>query len=272
MLKIGEFAALADISIKRLRYYDDIGLLKPISVDPDTGYRYYDFTQLARVYRLMALKNMGFSLNEIAELLDGTMTPGPTRRFLRTKRTDLHDQLKLLQEQITYLDNKIYEIEMNGRMTAYEITVKQLEPMKVLIASKSAPLKQDIGDTIQSLRQQIAQYNAYPTAPPMAIFPAYIHPPENIPIEVAQPTDSTVHLHDGDGVREQIIPAMTVAAVIHTGDEDMASGWVALNEWIHRNRYRVAGAFREIFLHDMTENTDQAAFELQFPIEKNIDL
>jgi DNA-binding transcriptional MerR regulator len=267
MLKIGEFAVLADMSIKTLRYYDDIGLLKPVVVDADTGYRYYDFAQLARAYRLSAFKNMGFALNEIAELLDGKMTAGPTRRFLKTKRTDLSEQLRIMQEQIAYLDNKIYEVEMDGRMAAYEVQVKRLEPMKVLIARGVAPLKQDIGATIAELRQHVAQYNVFPTAPAMAIFPAYIHPLENIPIEVAQPTDSTVRLR-GDEVEEVILPPTTVAAVIHTGSGDMAPGWVALNEWIQRNGYRVAGAFREIFLHEVTENTDKLAFELQFPIEK----
>lgn len=267
MLKIGEFAALADMSIKTLRYYDDIGLLKPTSVDADTGYRYYEFAQLARAYRLAAFKNMGFALNEIAELLDGTMTPGPTRRFLRTKRSDLYMQLKTLQEQIAYLDNKIYELEMDGRMASYEVMLKQLEPMRVLIARDIAPLKQDIGEIITKLRKRLEAYNAFPTAPVMAIFPAYIHPPENIPIELAQATDSLVRLRDDDRVEEMVIPAMTVAAVIHTGVDDMAPGWVALNQWIQRNGYRVAGAFREIFLHEPAFNdSDKFAFELQFPI------
>lgn len=268
MLKIGEFAVLADMSIKTLHHYDDINLLRPAFVDPETGYRYYDFAQLARAYRLLAFKNMGFALNEIAELLDGTMTPGPTRRFLKTKRADLAEQLNTLQEQIAYLDNKIYEVEMEGRMAAYEVMVKRLEPMKVLIARGVAPLKKDIGDTTAELRGRVGRYKIVPTAPPMAIFPSYLHPPRDIPIEVAQPTDSKVHLSGDDGVEEEIIPAMTVAAVIHTGPDDMAPGWVALNAWIQRNGYRVAGPFREIFLHDVSEDTGKAAFELQFPIKK----
>ncbi|MCA9882284.1 MAG: MerR family transcriptional regulator [Anaerolineae bacterium] len=268
MLKIGEFAALADMSIKTLRYYDDIGLLKPVAVDAETGYRYYDYTQLARAYRLSAFKNMGLALNEIAELLDGTMTAGPTRRFLRTKRADLADQLRVLQEQIAYLDNKIYEVEMDGRMAAYEVMVKRLEPMKVLIARGAAPLKQDVGATMAELRRRVEAYNAYPTAPIMAIFTSYIHPPTDIPIAVAQPTDSSVRLRGDAGVEEDILPAMTVAAVIHTGPYDMAPGWVALNEWIQRNGYTVAGPFREIFLHEDVTDSSKSAFELQFPIKK----
>jgi DNA-binding transcriptional MerR regulator len=266
MLKIGEFAALAHMSIKTLRYYDEIGLLRPVFVDAHTGYRYYDFAQLAYAYRLAAFKQMGLSLAEIAKLLKGSMSPGPMRQLLRAKRDDLTAQLSVLQEQIAYLDNKLYEVEMDGRMAAYEVVIKRLEPMPVLIARGSALQPQDIGAVIADLRQRVARYPAFPTAPAMAIFPEYIHPPANIPIEVAQPTDSKVRLRGADGVEEALLPAMTVAAVIHTGADDMAPGWVALNDWIRRNGCRVAGPFREVFLHDVTEDPEQAAYELQFPI------
>jgi len=272
MLKIGEFAVLAGMNIKTLRYYDDIGLLKPVFVDPETGYRFYEYAQLAYVYRLISFKNMGFALNEIAELLNGEMTPGPTRRFLKTKRADLSEQLRQLQEQVAYLDNKIFEVEMNGHMAHYEVVVKDLEPMKVLIVQGIAPLKQNIGDVIADLRQRISHYDPYATAPLMAVFPSFIHPLTDIPIEVVQPTDSKVRLQGDDGVKEGIIAAMTVASVIHTGKMDMAPGWVALNDWIQRNNYRIAGAFREIFLNDVTadthSNSESAAYELQFPIQK----
>lgn len=268
MLKIGEFAVLAELSIKTLRYYDDIGLLKPVYVDPENGYRYYDYTQLARAYRLSVFKSMGMALNEIAELLDGKMSPGPTRRFLRTKRLSLLDQLRSVQEQIAYLDNKIYEVEMNGRMAAYEVMLKRLEPMQVLLARGMAPLKQDIGTVIADLRGRVARYSAFPTAPLMAMFPAYIHPVRDIPIEVAQPTDSRVRLSGDDGVEVVILPAMTVAAVIHTGSGDMAPGWGALNDWMLRNGYRVGGPFRELFLHEAAEDPERAAYELQFPVER----
>ena len=267
MLRIGEFAALADMSIKALRHYDDIGILKPAYIDETTGYRYYDYTQLARAYRLTAFKNMGLALNEIGELLDGKMSPGITRRFLKTKWVELQAELKALQEQITYLDNKIFEVEMNGRMSSYEITLKRLEPMKVLVTSGVAPVKQDIGALMAELRQRLQSYYVYPTAPLMALFPEYIHPIQNIPVEMAQPTDSKVNL--GDDVEERLIPPLMVVSVIHTGTADMAPGWVALNEWISRNGYQITGAFREIFLHEPSDDDpEKYAFELQFPVAK----
>lgn len=70
MFKIGDFSKLSQISIKALRLYDQMGLLKPIHIDPDTGYRYYSASQLPRINRILAFKDLGFSLEQITSLLD----------------------------------------------------------------------------------------------------------------------------------------------------------------------------------------------------------
>ena len=65
MLKIGDFSALAQVSIKTLRYYDEAGLLTPAWLDPENGYRYYAAGQIARLHRILALKDFGFSLRRL---------------------------------------------------------------------------------------------------------------------------------------------------------------------------------------------------------------
>ena len=65
MIRIGDFSKLSRVSVKTLRFYDEMGLLKPVEVDRFTGYRYYEFDQLPRLYRILALKDLGFSLEEI---------------------------------------------------------------------------------------------------------------------------------------------------------------------------------------------------------------
>ena len=74
MFKIGEFSRLNKISIKTLRYYDKIGLLKPMEVQTDSGYRYYSAKQLPRLNKIVALKDMGFSLNDIMEIVENNLT------------------------------------------------------------------------------------------------------------------------------------------------------------------------------------------------------
>ena len=70
MLNIGEFARLGQVSPRMLRHYDEAGLLKPKNVDPANGYRSYEFGQLGRLHRLMALRDLGFTLDQIRSTLD----------------------------------------------------------------------------------------------------------------------------------------------------------------------------------------------------------
>ena len=70
MLKTGEFSKLSGVSVRMLRHYDEIGLLKPAETDRFTDYRYYREDQLPKVCRITALKDMGFSLADIVRILD----------------------------------------------------------------------------------------------------------------------------------------------------------------------------------------------------------
>jgi DNA-binding transcriptional MerR regulator len=70
MFKIGEFSRLSRVSVRMLRHYDQLGLLTPSQTDPFTGYRYYSAQQLPRLNRIIALRDLGFSLEQIAGMLD----------------------------------------------------------------------------------------------------------------------------------------------------------------------------------------------------------
>ena len=82
--KIGEFSKLCQVTVKTLRHYEEIGLLVPIEVDEWTGYRYYDISQLRRVNRIVYLKQLGLSLEEINELFEGGKEY-PDTELLRVK-------------------------------------------------------------------------------------------------------------------------------------------------------------------------------------------
>jgi len=89
MFKIGEFSKLSQVTVKTLRYYDEIGLLKPAKVDRFTSYRYYSADQLPRLNRILALKDLGLSLAQVAQLLDGDLPPAQIRGMLRLKQAEL---------------------------------------------------------------------------------------------------------------------------------------------------------------------------------------
>src|SRR6185437_15238686 len=79
MLKIGEFSRLSQVTVKTLHHYDEMGLLKPSLTDPFTSYRYYTLDQLPRLHTIMALKELGLSLDEIAQLLSEELSADQIR-------------------------------------------------------------------------------------------------------------------------------------------------------------------------------------------------
>jgi len=100
MLRIGEFSRLTGVSIKALRHYDDIGLLRPALVDDDTSYRSYSAAQVAHAQRIAALKDLGISLREIAEIVHG----GDLCSLLRSKRNELVRDIHASRERLGRID------------------------------------------------------------------------------------------------------------------------------------------------------------------------
>ena len=127
MIRIGEFSRLSQTPVSTLRYYDELGLLKPVEVDHFTGYRYYTFDQLARLNRILALKNLGFSLEEVARLLAGDMPARQLHELLHKKRAELLEQAQDSHEQIDRLDAWLGQIEKENNMTAYTIRNARIE-------------------------------------------------------------------------------------------------------------------------------------------------
>src|SRR5712691_3290380 len=121
MLKIRDFSKLSLVSVKALRYYDERGLLKPAHVDPSTGYRFYSASQLTRLNRILAMKDMGLDLSQIAFLLDQEPTPDQIRGMLRLKQVELHQQLTQGQAQLTRIEGWLHAFEQEATMPTYDV-------------------------------------------------------------------------------------------------------------------------------------------------------
>ena len=138
MFTIGEFARLAGVSVRTLRHYDDIGLLRPVTVDPDTGYRGYSAEQLGRLNRVMALKDLGLSLTQARRLLDG-ITLGELRGMLVLRRAQLEHELQEHQNQLLGVEARLRYIAREGAMPADDIVAKRIPATGVIVIAGQAP-------------------------------------------------------------------------------------------------------------------------------------
>jgi DNA-binding transcriptional MerR regulator len=94
MFRIGEFSRFSRVSVKMLRHYDELGLLPPARVDAQTNYRYYSADQLPRLHRIVALKDLGFSLEQIGVMLDGDPSTEQLTGMLKLRRAELQKQVR----------------------------------------------------------------------------------------------------------------------------------------------------------------------------------
>lgn len=124
MLRIGDFSKLSRISIRMLRHYDEIGILHPKSVDDFTGYRYYSESQLPLAGRIQALKNLGFGLSVIKEILVKYEDVREMERFLLVKRKELEEEALATRQKLMLLDSTLKWIRKDGSLMDYNVTLK----------------------------------------------------------------------------------------------------------------------------------------------------
>lgn len=121
-MSIGEFARLAGVSVRMLRHYDAIGLLRPARVDEFTGYRFYTAEQLDRANGLVALKDLGFGLDEVASLLAEDDGSQRLIAMLRTRRDELLAQIATDQQRVTHVEARLRLIDKEDAMSEYSLT------------------------------------------------------------------------------------------------------------------------------------------------------
>src|SRR5260370_31203116 len=167
MLKIGDFSRLSLVSVKASRYYDELGLLRPARVDEFTGYRYYSASQLTRLNRILVLKDLGLSLQQIALLLDKELIPDQIRAMLRLKQVELHQQLEEGQARLARIEAWLQGVGQETSMPAYGVVLKHVAPLQVVQVRGVAPSMEQIGPTLGPLFGPLVGYITHHGAPPI---------------------------------------------------------------------------------------------------------
>src|SRR5919108_3550678 len=170
MIRIGDFSKLSRVSIKALRLYDEMGLLKPVEVDRFTGYRYYEFDQLPRLYRILALKDLGFSLEEIGHLLEGDLSTEQMRGMLKLRQAEIRQRVEEEAERLERVELWLRQIEQEDSMSKYDVVIKNIEPIKVASVRGVVPTPPDQRSLWDELIAYLNQQSAKMIGPPMAIY------------------------------------------------------------------------------------------------------
>ncbi len=274
MFSIGDFARLGRVSVRMLRHYDELGLLRPAHVDPLTGYRYYHAAQLARLNRIIALKDLGFTLNRVQTILDHDLSANELQAMLQRRHAELKQRVRADLERLARVRARISTIKQEGLIPMNEIVIKRIPAVRVAevcaIAAGYDP--QSIAPVIDplfcDLFECLARAGVAPTGPHLA----YYEPVgEGVLVHAAAPIGDDVH-HTGHDLGERTsiveLPEIEAATTIHRGSMDHADTVVQqLATWIEDHGYQGSGFAREVYL-EITDDRNTWVTEFQEPIRK----
>jgi predicted transcriptional regulator YdeE/DNA-binding transcriptional MerR regulator len=274
MLKIGEFSKLAQVSVKALRHYDRLGLLEPAWIDRFTGYRYYRLEQLPRLNRILALKDLGFSLAQVRALLHDDLPAAELRGMLRIKHAELQRQVQAQQARLERVQARLRQIEREGTLSEYEVVLKAV-PMQTVIGLRDIlPAYERVNELAGQLRVELGRLGLAPEAmrPLLAVYYDAEYRERNIDVEVALRLPSSFGQRVPPSARAVVhnlrgAPAM--ASAVHQGGyETLGQAYSALSAWTQANGFRVTGPNRELYLQGAESGPDPTHYvtEIQIPV------
>lgn len=270
MLSIGDFARLAGVSVRMLRHYDALGLLTPTQVDGSTGYRCYHAAQLDRINRLVAFKDLGFSLTQVAALLDDDVDPGQIRGMLRLRREELATQIASDQARLRHVEQRLRMIEGTSVMST-EYTQTDLPALH--LAQFAATIEEgcDVGSVVGPLFGRLdgalRAAGVTPSGPSVGVYSGGADGMTAAAGFVVADTVTDAALGT-TGLQISDLPAVPRALVgQYRGNiSGIGAAWQELSREVEQQGLTFAGPCREVYLSADLDDPDHWVIDLQQPL------
>jgi DNA-binding transcriptional MerR regulator len=271
---IGDLSQLGGVTPRTLRHYHDLGVLVPTHVDPETGYRRYDESQLGELLQVLALKGLGFSLGDIKQVIDGGVGPAELRGRLLLRRSELHSEFVEGNARLERVEAQIQRLERrmsDQHPPAVTVAIKRLPAAHLAVTSAVSPSfgPAHIGPVIRPLYPQLRE--ALNVARVAIVGPSVAYyedaGDDGVMVHAGFPIDASVTRVSGLDVVD--LPEVELAATsIHHGD--MATVDVdtvmPMFDWMRAHGFHTTGYSRELYL-DCPKDITQWRTEMQFAIE-----
>ncbi|TCC23771.1 MerR family transcriptional regulator [Kribbella speibonae] len=266
MFAIGEFARHGRVSIRMLRHYDALGLLRPASVDPVTGYRSYTAGQLADLNRIVALKELGFTLEQVGTMIADNLGPADLRAMLTMRRAQLETMLAESAARLAQVESRLRGLEAD--VPAADVVVKELPAVRLvgLTATAASFTPDDITPVIHplcaELGRRLPDTDVRPSGRLTCLYAQESEDEVVVRATVPAAVDAGGNLN---GLEIVDLPTIQAATLVHRGPIDQVlPAWQALARWLDDNGRRAAEPARELYL-DTPEDPEHWVTELQQP-------
>lgn len=263
LYRIGMFSKMNQVTIKTLRYYDEVGLLRPRFIDPDNGYRYYSSSQLEPLHRLLALRRIGYSIEEIKQVQDGVSE----QRILRRKKQQLMKEISERMSMLSQIEGYLQQEE-----ESYHMIVKRLPEVIVASMKKVIPNFESLSSIMPEMGAMMEKVGCV-CAMPEYCFNIYYdneYKDENIGVEVCEAV--TEQKEDFGDLKFKVIPEVPMAVcTMHKGPyTSIPKAFAAAIKFTEENGYEIIDSIRENYIGGMwnKDNEDDWLTEIQIPVKK----
>ena len=276
MFRIGEFAQIAQVSGRQLRFYDQLGLLRPAHTDPQTGYRYYSIRQLPRLNSILALKELGLSLEQIGPLLRNEISPVELRGMLTMKRAQVESSLRDEEARLRHIESRIAQIDRHGGFEDYDVVVKAVEPIPYLSLRCACEDMDEATRVIRLVAEEGGRQIRPALRDKLIVVARNDRDDEKLDLEIGfslmRPSNANIRVAGDLVLSASELPAVeTMATIVRPGTNSAShTSFGAIGSWIEANAYEIAGPCREVFLEPITgpPGFEAALVEIQFPVRQ----
>jgi DNA-binding transcriptional MerR regulator len=264
MYRIGSFSRITGISVRTLRYYDEVGLLRPAHIESSTSYRYYHGSQVNRLNRIVVLRDLGFSIAEIRRLLAQKPSLAQIADSLRLRHEELERRVAYERARLTRSAARLDLFERAGLGAALDVAVRSVSPRLVASIRDTVPAHADSRHLFEELERHTAHHvRRFERA-------AVWHACGHCAIDCEVLVFLRHRVPDSRRVSVYELPRARVASLVYRGDHDFMPAYRALRSWIAATGLEVNGPKREIYLDEGTRDSE-AVTEIQFPIASDPD-
>ena len=270
MFKIGDFSKLTCVSIRMLRYYDEIDLLKPAWVDLSTGYRFYSAKQIPILNKIIGLRDVGFLVAEIASILSDDSNYVTMLDRLEQRKAKIADVIINENEKLKKIEKMINCIDKEEEAMNYEVVIKSIPVCRVISLRDTITSYNNEYLLWEKLGQFIKKNKIKCDAMWFAIYHDRVYREADIDVEVAVAVFDLQDDREGFTFRETE-PVIAMAVMMIPGPfVNLPPAYNYLAGWIEENNYEISGSFRQICHKGPwnEEEQDNYLTEIQIPVIK----
>ena len=264
MLKIGEISKLSLTTVKALRYYEKEGLLVPAYVDNETGYRFYETHQLEVLSKIKFLRQIGMSIEEIKDILNGAQLKG----FLVSKRQHLEKQMLETSYQLKIINYMLEENHMK-----YQAVIKKLPATIVYFEERRLKDYSEIVNLILESAEECLRLNpGLECTKPDYCFCEYLDGEYKERDILTRYSQSVVRKGVGnDRIQFKCLEEVEAICIYHKGSYlKIGDAYAFILKFAKENGYEMCGFMREVYIDGIWNKDSEEDYltEIQMPIKK----